>query len=179
VSRSGEHDRHGLGDRLAPGLAVVFVGFNPSLPAWRTGHYYANPANQFYRLLHVSGLTPCRLRPEEDTELPRYGIGLTDLLPGVPSATAGDLPAGRFRAAVPALLTKLEQYAPRLVCFNGLGVFQYVFGYRPATVGVQPGLRLGASLVAVTPSTSGLANGREADRLAAFRSVAECVKRET
>jgi TDG/mug DNA glycosylase family protein len=169
----------GIGDRLAPGLAVVFVGFNPSLPAWRAGHYYANPGNQFYRLLHVSGLTPRRLRPEEDSELPRYGIGLTDLLPGVPSATAGELPAGRFRAAVPALLGKIEQHQPRIVCFNGLGVFQYVFGARPSMVGMQPGLALGASLVAVTPSTSGLANGREAERLAAFRAVAECVKRET
>ena len=40
---------------LRPGLDVVFVGFNPSLPAWRTGRYYANPGNRFYRLLWEVG----------------------------------------------------------------------------------------------------------------------------
>ncbi len=171
-------DGVGVGDLLAPGLAVVFVGFNPSLPAWRTGHYYANPGNQFYRLLHESGLTPRRLRPEEDAELLGYGIGVTDLLTGVPSARAGDRPAAEYRAAVGALRAKLERYAPRVVCFNGLGVFAYYFGRQPDGIGLQPGLHIGPSLVAVTPSTSGLANGRHADRLAAFRAVAECVIRD-
>jgi TDG/mug DNA glycosylase family protein len=167
----------GVGDLLAPGLDVVFVGFNPSLPAWRTGHYYANPGNQFYRLLHESGLTPRRLRPEEDADLLRHGIGATDLLAGIPSARAADHPARDYRAAREALRLKLEGYAPRVVCFNGLGVFAHYFGAPPLSLGPQPDRRIGVSLVAVTPSSSGLANGRAAERLAAYRALAALLGR--
>jgi TDG/mug DNA glycosylase family protein len=34
-------------DVLARDLDVVFVGYNPSRLAWRTGHHYANPGNRF------------------------------------------------------------------------------------------------------------------------------------
>src|SRR6266508_4396248 len=68
-------------DILWPGLDVVFVGYNPSLPAWRTGHFYANPGNRFYPLLYQSWLTPRLLMPAEDRTLPSYAIGLTDLVP--------------------------------------------------------------------------------------------------
>jgi TDG/mug DNA glycosylase family protein len=165
-------DGVGLADLLRPGLELVFVGFNPSLPAWRTGHYYANPGNQFYRLLHESGLTPRRLRPEEDVALLDYGIGVTDLLAGVPSARAGDWPAAEYRAARAALRAKLEAASPRVVCFNGIGVFVHYVGRAPARLGMQPDLRLGPSLVAVAPSSSGLANGRAGERLTVYREVA-------
>jgi TDG/mug DNA glycosylase family protein len=172
-------DGVGIGDLLAPGLDVVFVGFNPSLPAWRTGHYYANPGNQFYRLLHESGLTPRRLRPEEDAQLLHYGVGATDLLAGVPSARAADQPARAYRAAREALRLKLEGYGPRVVCFNGLGVFTHYFGAPPAGLGPQPGRRIGVCQVAVTPSSSGLANRWAAERLAAYRAVAALLGRRT
>jgi TDG/mug DNA glycosylase family protein len=167
----------GLGDLLAPGLDLVVVGFNPSLPAWRAGQYYATPGNQFYRLLHESGLTPRRLRPDEDAELLRYGIGVTDLLAGVPSARAGDRPAREYRAAGAALRRKLEHCAPRLVCFNGRGVYTHVFGTPPDSLGPRPGQLIGVSQVAVTPSSSGLANRWAAERLAAFRAIAACLGR--
>jgi double-stranded uracil-DNA glycosylase len=167
----------GVGDLLAPGLDIVFVGFNPSLPAWRIGHYYANPGNQFYRLLHESGLTPRRLRPEEDADLLGHGIGATDLLAGVPSARAADRPARDYRAAREALRLKLEGYAPRVVCFNGLGVFTHYFGEPPSGLGPRPDRRIGVSQVAVTPSSSGLANGWAAERLAAYRAVAALLGR--
>jgi double-stranded uracil-DNA glycosylase len=166
-----------LADLLRPGLAVVFVGFNPSLPAWRTGHYYANPGNQFYRLLHASGLTPCRLRPEEDARLLEHGIGVTDLLTGVPSARAGDRPAAEYRAARAGLTARLLGAAPRVVCFNGLGVFAHYLGRAPVGIGVQAGVLIGASLVVAAPSSSGLANRWQAERLAAYRAVAGLIGR--
>jgi TDG/mug DNA glycosylase family protein len=156
---------------LRPGLDVVFVGFNPSLPAWRTGHYYANPGNRFYRLLFESGLTPRLLSPVDDRTLPDFGIGATDLV-AVPSARADLVPAGTFRAAAPALLTELAALRPRAVCCNGVGVFRHLFGTVPARLGLQPARRIGASAVFVVPSTSGLANGRAAERLAAFHELA-------
>ena len=47
----------GLPDILEHDLKLVFVGYNPSLPASRAGHYYAGGQNYFYRMLHLSGLT--------------------------------------------------------------------------------------------------------------------------
>jgi double-stranded uracil-DNA glycosylase len=157
-------------DILRPGLRVVFVGFNPSLPAWRTGHYYANPGNRFYHLLHASGLTPRLVLPSEDRTLPDHGIGATDLL-AEPSALASDLPAAAYRAAVGALRAKIETNAPLALCCNGIGVFRYVFGRKPETLGRQPGLFVGTSAVFVVPSSSGLVNGRAAERLAAFLAL--------
>jgi TDG/mug DNA glycosylase family protein len=159
-------------DILRPGLRVVFVGYNPSLPAWRTGHYYANPGNRFYRLLFESGLTPRLLTPIEDRTLLEFGIGATDLLAD-PSALASDIPSHRYRAAASALLAKLEAVAPLAVCFNGLGAFRHCFGRKPGRIGLQPGLVIGSSAVFAVPSTSGLVNGRSAERLAAFRDLAE------
>jgi TDG/mug DNA glycosylase family protein len=180
IADPGQTERAATGaweDILRPGLRVVFVGFNPSLPAWRSGHYYANPGNRFYRLLFESGLTPRLLTPAEDRTLLEFGIGATDLL-AEPSAIAADLPAGRFRAAVPELLEKIEANVPRAVCCNGIGVFTYIRGRAPARLGRQPDLSIGTSAVFVVPSTSGLVNGRSAERLAAFRELAEWLGRE-
>ena len=156
---------------LRPGLDVVFVGYNPSLPAWRTGHYYANPGNRFYKLLFESGLTPRLLSPAEDRSLPDFGIGATDLVP-LPSARADLLPAASFRAGAPALLARLEALRPRAVCCNGVGVFRHLFGQSPARLGLQADRRDGSAAVFVVPSTSGLVNGRAAERSTAFRELA-------
>jgi TDG/mug DNA glycosylase family protein len=158
-------------DILCPGLRVVFVGFNPSLPAWRTGHFYANPGNRFYRLLWESGLTPRILTPSEDRTLPNFGVGVTDLLPE-PSARADLVPASRFRTVGPAAIGRLIEHAPRAICCNGVGVFRFLFGRPPERLGLQPGFAIGVSAVFVVPSTSGLVNGRAAERLTAFRELA-------
>lgn len=163
---------------LAPGLDVIFVGYNPSLPAWRTGHYYANPGNRFYRLLFESGLTPRLLTPQEDRTLPEHGIGAVDLLP-VPSARADLVPAADFRAAGPELRARLAALAPRAVCCNGVGVHRHLIGAAPARLGRQPERSIGASAVFVVPSTSGLCNGRSADRLAAFQELATWLRSTT
>ena len=156
---------------LRPDLDVVFVGYNPSLPAWRTGHYYANPGNRFYRLLFESGLTPRLLAPAEDRSLPDHGIGVTDLVP-LPSARAADLPADQFRAAAAGVIAKLVALSPRAVCCNGVGVYRHLFGRALMRLGHQPEVAVGKAAVFVVPSTSGLVNGRAAERLAAFRELA-------
>lgn len=163
-------------DILRPGLDVVFVGYNPSLPAWRTGHYYANPANRFYRLLFDCGLTPRLLTPAEDRLLPEFGIGATDLL-ALPSARADLVPAARFREAVPRLREKLRSVSPRAVCCNGIGVYRYVVGPGPTKLGLQP-RPFETSALFVVPSTSGLCNGRAAERRAAFEELAAWLTRE-
>jgi TDG/mug DNA glycosylase family protein len=69
-----------LPDYLTADLLVVFVGTAASDISARTGHYYANPANRFWQLLYHAGLTDRVLAPSEDRTLPRYGLGLTDVV---------------------------------------------------------------------------------------------------
>lgn len=168
-------DGPGLPDLLHPALDVVFVGYNPSLPAWRTGHYYANPTNSFYRLLCESRLTPRLLRPEEDGLLLGLGVGAIDLLAGRPSARAGDLPDAEYRRAREGLRLKLERTAPRVVCFNGLGVYAHYFGEKPEGLGLQE-RRIAESLVYVVPSSSGAANARTSERREAWLALGALVR---
>eukprot|EP00884_Botryococcus_braunii_P022302 jgi/Botrbrau1/8756/Bobra.0090s0029.3 len=55
-----------LGD--AP-LRLIIVGANPSDAAWQTGHYYAHPANWFWRILKESGIAPQHIRGAVDDHL--------------------------------------------------------------------------------------------------------------
>lgn len=151
-----------LPDLLRPGLALVFVGYNPSLPAWERGHYYANPRNAFYRLVNRHLLPDHRpLTWLDDCHLLQHGIGITDLVPEIPSRGTADVSRRRFAEGAPALLAKLRACTPRIVCFNGYGVFTTALP-KMATNPVIPGLqcaRLEESLVVVVPSTSGAASG--------------------
>lgn len=141
----------GLPDLLAPGLEILFVGINPSLKSARVGHYYAGPGNLFWRCLHESGLTLVRLRPEEDRRLLEFGIGITDCVPR-PSRSATEVRREEFRCGAPLLREKLEQFRPRIVCFNGLTGYRGCFDPH-ARLGAQPE-PLAGSRVFVVPSTS-------------------------
>lgn len=163
-----------LEDILAPNLDVLIVGFNPSLVSWRRGHHYANPVNNFYRLLHSSGLTPRLLSPDEDGLLPQFGIGLTNLVLDVPSAHEGEVPARAYRAGRDTLTRKVLDLQPLVVSFNGIRIYQYYYGKKPLQLGEQPE-RIGSSRVYVTPSSSGAANALIRERAALYRGLKELV----
>lgn len=67
-------------DILAPGLRAVFVGTRGRNGSPHGRHYYDGAGNQFWNLLHLSGLTPVRLDPADDHTLPAYGFGMADLV---------------------------------------------------------------------------------------------------
>lgn len=140
-----------LPDYLPRGAALMFVGFNPGEESARRGHYYANRTNLFWPALCRSGLAPEPLTCEDDYRLPDFGIAITDLAKR-PSRSAGDLPPGEFRAGREVLLRKVKRVGPRVVAFNGKGVYR-LFSGRPCELGVQPESLCGAR-VFVLPSTS-------------------------
>ena len=142
-----------LPDYLAPGLDIVFVGINPGERSARIGHYYGNPRNPFWRLLHEAGLTPRQLRPQEDHLLPTFGIGITDIVKR-PSRGVGDLAGLEFRRGRPALEAKLLAARPRIICFNGLTAFVRYFRPRAFRRFGRQGVTIGTSRVFVVPSTS-------------------------
>ena len=87
-------------DVLAPDLRVVFVGINPGLYSAAVGHHFARPGNRFWRALHGSGFTDRLLDAAEDGELPRYGLGVTNLVRRA-TASAAVRPAIRERGQSP------------------------------------------------------------------------------
>lgn len=146
-----------LPDILAENLDLLIVGFNPSLVSWENGHHYANPVNNFYRLLFKAGLTPRLLKPEEDGLLPQFGIGLTNFVVDIPSANEKAVPASVYRASVTILEEKVVRLQPKAVSFNGLKLYHYFFGRKPVKMGLQAET-VGGRPLFVTPSSSGAAN---------------------
>ncbi len=65
-------------DVLAPGLRCVFCGINPGRRSAAARAHFANPRNDFWRLLADAGLTPRLLDPSDQRELPALGYGLTN-----------------------------------------------------------------------------------------------------
>jgi TDG/mug DNA glycosylase family protein len=87
-----------LPDVIAPGLDILFCGINPSLMSAARGHHFARPGNRFWPALHLSGLTPQRLTPDEDAQLLRYGLGVTNVVLAVLGITAWRVAFDRPRA---------------------------------------------------------------------------------
>ncbi len=167
-------DLPGLPDILVSGLALVFIGSNPSIRASETGHYYAHPGNRFYPLLFEAGLTPRRLRPEEDVLLPTFGIGMTDLHER-PSRRADEVPDAVYRAGRERIVALVARYQPRWLCCNGARVYQNLTGARgPARYGAQEETIAGCRLF-VVPSTSGLNSALTTVRRDAFFALAAAV----
>src|SRR3954464_3556169 len=65
-------------DVLAPDLRIVFVGINPGRVSAAAQAHFANPRNDFWRLLHAAQLTSRLYEPAEQLFLPAEGIGVTN-----------------------------------------------------------------------------------------------------
>lgn len=164
-----------LPDHLMPGLKLVFIGFNPGERSAQIGHYYGYPGNRFWWLLWQSGLTERLVRPEEDHTLPeRYGYGLTDLVDR-PSKSSGDLAGWELRAGREAMLAKLQQYGPRVACYNGKGVYQALSGKRQFAYGRQPVQVVAGVIDFVAPSPSGRSREPLAEKLRLFAELSQIV----
>jgi TDG/mug DNA glycosylase family protein len=113
--------------------------------------HFANPRNDFWRLLHDAGFTPRLYAPAEQVELPALGYGLTNAAyrttPG-----SGDLRRGDFAGSAARLAGIAEQLRPRFVAFVGKEAYRGAFGER-AELGLQE-QRLGDTRLFVLPSTS-------------------------
>ncbi|TID26681.1 Uracil-DNA glycosylase-like protein [Venturia nashicola] len=119
-----------LTDILEPGLICVFVGFNPGVKTATSGHAYAHPSNMFWKLLHSSGLTDRRCRPQEDVDLPRlYSMGNTNIV-SRPSKDAAELSKEEVVAGTPILDAKMRKYKPEAVCIVGKSIWEAIWQYR-------------------------------------------------
>jgi TDG/mug DNA glycosylase family protein len=138
-------------DVLAPGLRVVFCGINPGRVSAAVGRHFANPRNDFWRLLHEAGFTPRLLAPAEQLELLGLGYGVTNAAyrttPG-----SGDLRRGDFEGSAERLARIAEELRPGVIAFVGKEACRGAFGERPE-LGLQE-RALGGTRLFVLPSTS-------------------------
>ena len=141
-----------LPDVLAPGLHLVLCGTAPSRASHAARAYYAKPGNRFWPTLYEVGLIPVRLSPAEYPQVPRFGIGLTDLCK---TEYGSDAELSRTAFDVPAFTAKMELYQPAAVAFDSKTAGQ-AFLRRRTHYGLQPET-IGATRIFVVPSPSGRA----------------------
>jgi TDG/mug DNA glycosylase family protein len=115
------------------------------------GAHFANSRNDFWRLLADAGFTPRLLRPDEQHEAPRFGIGLTNAAHRT-TRGSGDLRRGDFAGAAERLEGLAVELEPGWIAFVGKEAYRGTYGERPE-LGVQD-RRLGETRLFVLPSTS-------------------------
>ena len=138
-------------DVLAPGLRVVFCGINPGHASAQAGAHFANPRNDFWRLLHAAGFTPRLFEPRQQRQLLPLGIGLTNAARRT-TGGSGDLRAADFAGARERLEDLAEQLRPRVLAFVGKAAHHGVFRKRPEHG--RQACSLGDTALFVLPSTS-------------------------
>jgi TDG/mug DNA glycosylase family protein len=166
----GDGPQSAVPDVLGPGLRVVFCGINPGFVSAAAGAHFANPRNDFWRLLHDAGFTSGLLAPEDQFEALRFGIGLTNAAPRT-TRGSGDLRRGDFSRSAERLEQLAVELRPAWIGFVGKEAYRGTFGER-TELGEQQ-RRLGETCLFVLPSTSP-ANAAVpyAERLKWFRELA-------
>ena len=136
-------------DVLAPGLACVFCGINPGRVSDAAAAHFANPRNDFWRLLHEAGFTPRLYDPQEQFSLLDLGYGVTNAAYRT-TAGSGDLRRGDFDGE--AFDDRIVAVRPRAVAFVGKEAYRGLYRTRPE---LGPQLHsIGPTGLYVLPSTS-------------------------
>jgi TDG/mug DNA glycosylase family protein len=135
------------------------VGINPGIRSAETGHHFAGYSNRFWKLLYESRLVPERLTYLDDTRLPEWGFGLTNLV-ARPTSGIDELRPADYRAGRAALCRKIARFRPEIVALIGVTLYRTLMidraGLRSAaiSVGLSDEELAGARLF-VLPNPSG------------------------
>jgi TDG/mug DNA glycosylase family protein len=163
-----------LPDHLRKGMKLVIVGCNPTESSVRVGHYYAGRDNPFWPIMYESGVMPEPFDYHDDKRVIEFGIGLTDLVKR-PSKTVEELKREDFAEGRIVLSQKLEEFAPRVVAFNGKLPYEQ-FAQRKCKFGLQKESLYGAR-VYVLPATPGTADDKRSEKVAHFRKLSQLLKK--
>jgi TDG/mug DNA glycosylase family protein len=151
---------------------VLFVGINPGLYSAATGWHFARPGNRFWPALHASGFTDRQLKPSQQQELAKDGLGITNIAPRA-TAQAAELTAAELREGGQRLQALIAARRPRFVAILGVTAYRTAFARPKALIGPQPDL-LGTARLWILPNPSGLNASWQLPRLAAaFRELRE------
>ena len=150
-------------DVLAEGLRILFCGINPGLYSGAVGHHFARPGNRFWKALHGAGFTDRILSPFEEALLPRYGLGITNLVDRA-TGNADAVSRRELTAGAAALAARVRRYRPRAVAILGIGAYRTAFARPGAVMGLQPE-PVGDAPVWVLPNPSGRTAAYQLPRL--------------
>ena len=191
------HLVNNLVDSLGSNLICLFIGLNPGLRTASTGHAYNHPSNLFWKLLHSSGCTPRRCRPEEDRDMPHlYELGLTNIVER-PTKDGSELSKEEMDAGVAVLEMKIARDRPEAVAIVGKSIWESIWRVRHGKKITKEQFRYGwqddeermgvvgggdepweGARVFVATTTSGLAAGmRPHEKEEVWRRLGEWVER--
>ena len=139
-----------LPDHLRRGMKLIVVGCNPGDRSARVGHHYAGRGNEFWPLMYDAGILPELLEAKDDKRVIEFGVGLTDLVRR-PTRNPDEIDRQEFAEGRILLGQKLEEFAPRVVAFNGKMVYEK-FAQSTCRLGLQKKKVYGAH-VFVLPAT--------------------------
>ncbi len=139
---------------IAKDLKVLFCGINPGLWSAATGHHFARPGNRFWPALFAGGFTPRVVKPHEQQELLRYGLGITNIVERA-TATAAELSDAEMVAGAKRLEKTVRRYRPAMLAILGIGAYRTGFGRKTAKLGLQDET-MGSTRIWVLPNPSGL-----------------------
>ena len=140
-----------LPDHLRRGMKLIGIGCNPGDRSARVGHHYAGRGNEFWPLMYDAGILPELLEAKDDKRVIEFGVGLTDLVKR-PTRHPDEIGRQEFAEGRILLAQKLEEFAPRVLAFNGRMVYEK-FAQSKCKLGLQKKKLYGAH-VFVLPSTS-------------------------
>jgi double-stranded uracil-DNA glycosylase len=138
-------------DILGPNLRLVFCGINPGFRSADAGAHFANPRNDFWRLLAAAGFTSHVLEPSEQWSLLDLGYGLTNAAPRTTRGSS-DLRRADFAGSAERLEQIAGDLRPEGIAFVGKAAYEGAFRERPE-LGLQD-RRLADTWLFVLPSTS-------------------------
>jgi len=125
-----------LPDVLSIKMKIIFCGAPIGNGQEKGKFYYDSPGDKFWDILHETGLTPVKLKPEDYKFVSLYGLGLT-----------------YFNIDREALTAKINKYSPHIFCFNGKKAAKSYLGRRNIEYGFQEDY-IGPTSIFVAPSTS-------------------------
>jgi len=158
-------------EKLTTGLAILFVGFNPSPMSHARGFNYAGRNNRFYRILAAAGLTDRYYAPEESVCFPnRFGYGFTNIV-ARPTARAEELTQAEYDEGRQVLYEKLEKYRPQVACYVGKGVYQQFSKRKQVPWRMQEESVVRGVWDFVAPSSSGLVRMTLAEQVEIYRDL--------
>src|SRR5438132_4973355 len=76
--QSPKQPESAIPDILGPSLRVIFCGINPGRVSAAAAAHFANPRNDFWRLLRAAGFTSKLYAPQEQFAVLEEGIELTN-----------------------------------------------------------------------------------------------------
>jgi G:T/U-mismatch repair DNA glycosylase/8-oxo-dGTP pyrophosphatase MutT (NUDIX family) len=163
-------------DVLAANLSIVFCGINPGRVSAAAAAHFANPRNDFWRLLHDAGFTPRLVDPQEQFEVPAFGIGLTNAALRTTKGS-GDLRSADFAGSAERLFGIARDYGPRVIAFVGKEAYRGAFRERPE-LGTQLRTLVDTGLFVLPSSSPANAAVPYAERLRWFRELKEWLEQE-